>query len=58
MTEKWGEIYGKWNLVRARGRNVDGLKGSFSIDDGDGSGNVTIKPIRVFSNFLAFIPNC
>ena len=58
MTEKWGEIYGKWNLVRARGRSVDGVNGSFSIDDGDGSENVTIKPIRVFSNFLAFIPNC
>ena len=64
MTEKWGEIRGKWNLVRARARNVDGatptyLKGSFSFDDGNGSENVTFqKWIRVFSNFFAFIPNC
>ena len=28
--------------------------GSFSIDDGDGSKNVTFKRIRVFSNFVAF----
>lgn len=42
MTEKLGEIHGEWNLVRVRGRNVDGttltyLKGCFSIDDIDGS---------------------
>ena len=57
MTEKWGEIRGKWNLVRARGRNVDGaiptyLKGSFSFDDGNGSENVTFKMNSRFFKFF------
>ena len=57
MTGKWSEIHGKWNLVRARGQNVDGatptyLKGSFSIDDGDGIENVTIKMNSRFFKFF------
>ena len=35
---------------------VDSLLGSFSIDYGVGSENVTFKIISVYSNFVAFIP--
>ena len=30
--------------------------GSFSIDDGDGSVNVTLKRLSCFLNIVAFIP--
>ena len=43
----------KWSLPLWRGGRCREVLGSFSIDDGNGSENVTFK-----MNFVAFIPIC